>query len=139
MKALTISQPFANHIANGTKWIENRVWPTSYRGVIAIHAGAGTQYLTKEQLADYPVGKVIAVAEIVGCESMTTIEACGRGLSANQLIPGTQITWEQAYQHAHCEGPFCWILANVRKVKPVKVTGRQRLWNLPEGLELKYE
>lgn len=35
MKALTMSQPFASMIANGTKWIENRVWPTSYRGPIA--------------------------------------------------------------------------------------------------------
>lgn len=139
MKALTISQPFATMIAEGTKWIENRVWATSYRGPVAIHAGMGTQYLTKDQLAKYPVGMVIAVADIVGCQSMTTIEACGLGLSANQLIPGTQITFEQAYQHPHCEGPYCWILANVRKVKPVKVTGRQRLWNLPEGLQLQYE
>lgn len=139
MKALTISQPFANHIANGTKWIENRIWATSYRGPIAIHAGAGTQYLTKEQLVDYPVGKVIAVAEIVGCENIAIIERNCLGHEAKHLIPGTQITFEQAYQHAHCEGPFCWILSNVRKIKPVKVTGRQRLWNLPPNVEIWHE
>ena len=139
MKALTISQPFAQMIADGTKWIENRVWPTSYRGPIAIHAGAGTQYLSKEQLAEYPIGMVIAVADIVACQKMTAIEACGWGLSAQALIPGTQITFEQAYQHPHCEGPWCWILSNVRKVKPVKATGRQRLWNLPPNLEIWHE
>lgn len=82
---------------------------------------------------------VIAVADIVACESMATIEGKGFGDKARSLIPGTQITFEQAYQHPHCEGPYCWILSNVRKVKPVKATGRQRLWNLPAGLELIYE
>ncbi len=39
MKALTIKQPWAWFIANGFKDIENRSWPTKYRGVILIHAG----------------------------------------------------------------------------------------------------
>jgi hypothetical protein len=69
---------------------------------------------------------------------MTTIEENVLGIEAQGLLPGTQITFEQAYQHPHCEGPWCWILSNVRKVRPVSMAGRQRLWNLPEGLELRY-
>lgn len=43
VKALTISQPFAKLIADGEKFVENRGWPTHYRGRLAIHAGLGTQ------------------------------------------------------------------------------------------------
>lgn len=40
MKALTIKQPWAWAIAHGQKNVENRTWATSYRGLLAIHAGA---------------------------------------------------------------------------------------------------
>jgi len=52
MKALTISQPYASLIASGEKWVENRSWPTGYRGPLAIHAGKGTQYLDRRELAE---------------------------------------------------------------------------------------
>lgn len=42
MKALTIKQPWAYLIASGIKDIENRTWPTKYRGKIFIHAGASS-------------------------------------------------------------------------------------------------
>lgn len=44
MKALSILQPFASLIALGLKDIENRSWPTSYRGDFLIHAGKGFDY-----------------------------------------------------------------------------------------------
>jgi hypothetical protein len=39
MKALSIRQPWAWLIVNGFKNIENRTWPTHYRGEILVHAG----------------------------------------------------------------------------------------------------
>ena len=62
MLALTVSQPYASMIADGAKWIENRHWETRYRGPLAIHAGKGTQYLERKQLAEYPSG-VLAVCQ----------------------------------------------------------------------------
>ena len=41
MKALTVTQPWAWLLIHGTKDIENRNWPTSFRGEIAIHAAKG--------------------------------------------------------------------------------------------------
>jgi hypothetical protein len=38
MKIITIRQPWAHLIVNGSKNIENRTWPTSYRGPVLIHA-----------------------------------------------------------------------------------------------------
>jgi hypothetical protein len=39
MRALSVRQPWAWLIVNGYKDIENRNWPTSFRGRIYIHAG----------------------------------------------------------------------------------------------------
>lgn len=47
MKALSIKQPWAWLIANGHKNIENRDWPTNFRGRFLIHA---SKTMTK---ADY--------------------------------------------------------------------------------------
>jgi hypothetical protein len=41
MKGLTLTQPWATLVAIGAKRIETRSWPTRYRGLLAIHAGAG--------------------------------------------------------------------------------------------------
>lgn len=39
MKAISVNQPWAWLIVNGLKDIENRSWPTNYRGTVLIHAG----------------------------------------------------------------------------------------------------
>jgi hypothetical protein len=39
-KAITVLQPWASAIAFAGKDVENRDWPTRYRGPLAIHAGA---------------------------------------------------------------------------------------------------
>lgn len=41
MKALSIRQPWAWLIINGGKDVENRDWPTGFRGRFLIHAGKG--------------------------------------------------------------------------------------------------
>ena len=123
---LTISQPWASRIADGTKVIENRCWETRYRGPLAIHAGSGTQYLTKKELADWPTGQVIAVANLVACVNRQ--EAMARNRDC--LIGGTNMTIGRMLQDVHCEGPWCWILQDVRKLKiPKKIPGAQGIWS----------
>lgn len=48
MKALSIRQPWAWLIVNGHKDIENRVWPTKFRGPVLIHASKG---MTRDEYA----------------------------------------------------------------------------------------
>lgn len=73
MKALTICQPYAELIARGSKRIENRTWPTAYRGPLVIHAGKSRDWLDPDTDAiDYPDGDLvfgafIAIADLVGC------------------------------------------------------------------------
>lgn len=136
MKAITISQPFASLIADGKKWVENRTWPTNHRGEIAIHAGKGTQYLDRNELKEHPTGAVVAIAQLVACERLGKIRTLGMSL-ADQFgaIGESQRTWQEAMLHRHAEGPWCWILEEVKKLdQPILATGKQGLWTWDGGL-----
>jgi hypothetical protein len=86
MKALSIRQPWAFSIVHGGKDIENRSWPTRFRGPVLIHAAKGMTYdeydawkltidafdlagpwLEGKTLADLNRGGIIGYAEIVDC------------------------------------------------------------------------
>ena len=127
MKALTISQPYASLIASGEKWVENRTWPTDYRGLLAIHAGKGTQYLDKHDLNEYPTGCVIAVAKLIDCLERRFIHP-----GDLRLITGTSAKALRTYggvaSHQHTEGPWCWVFDTVFEIKHVPVRGAQGLW-----------
>lgn len=61
-KALSIRQPWAWLIVNGLKDIENRSWPTHFRGRIYVHAGKG---MTREE---YEAAYDTAVDANIGIE-----------------------------------------------------------------------
>lgn len=77
MKALSIMQPWAWLIVAGHKDIENRSWPTSFRGPVLIHAGKrmdpdfddAQDWLCPdiERPCDFDTGGIVGEAEIVGC------------------------------------------------------------------------
>lgn len=129
MKALTIQQPHASLIADREKWVENRFRFMSYRGPLAIHAGKGTRYLSREELTEYTTGAVIAVADLVACVPLRPImERCQSGVLAR-----LGITVEDFLSHEHTEGPKCLILRDVRKLAmPIPAIGKQGLWEWDE-------
>jgi activating signal cointegrator 1 len=136
MQCLTISQPYASLITSGLKWIENRNWPTRYRGPLAIHAGKGSKYLTKSELAEYPTGVILATCRLAACVPLSQIMAKANVVLGDiEFIPGTTKTWNDAALHEHAEGPWCWILEDVVKLEtPVPAVGKQGLWNwIPKG------
>ena len=53
MKALSVRQPWAWLIVNGMKDIENRTWPTRFRGRVLIHASKGMTRAEYEDVEDY--------------------------------------------------------------------------------------
>lgn len=119
MKALTICQPYAHLIATGEKLVENRVWQTSYRGKLAIHAGKSRDWLDGEEPDPEMVfGAVVCIADLIDC---LPIEGIERG------VYDRKYPWLR--EHDHTNGPFCWVLANVRPIKPVPCGGKQGLWN----------
>ncbi len=145
MKALTICQPWAHLIAQPDGWehnifgpakrVENRTWPTPYRGPLAIHAGKGRQHITPEDLAEFPAmafGALVAVAELVDCVQLLGED----GMQMARRVPEwAQAKWPWLAEHMHTEGPWVWILANVRPLAvAVPCRGAQRLWTVPAAL-----
>lgn len=67
VKALSIRQPWPDHIFNGGKDVENRKWSTNYRGWFIIHAGIAFDGAVPAALADLPRGGIVGMARIVDC------------------------------------------------------------------------
>jgi ASCH domain len=76
MKIISIRQPWASLIASGAKDVENRTWPTRYRGPILIHASQRPDNISREDIerrfgisppSRQPLGGVVGIADIVDC------------------------------------------------------------------------
>ena len=68
MKALSIRQPWAHRILREGKDIENRDWPTRYRGPVLIHAGIKIDCDHDEvREKDMPMGGIVGWCEITDC------------------------------------------------------------------------
>lgn len=128
--ALTIHQPWANLIVEGRKFVENRVWASTYRGPILVHAGKGSTVLTAGQLRRYTTGAVIGVADLAGIIHLSRIEALAEKGMGSEQFNAHQV---QAIRgHQYTEGPFCWILRHARPLdKPIPAKGLQKFWRPP--------
>lgn len=133
MKTITIKQPRAQLIVEGIKDIENRTWPTSYRGRVLIHAGAKWddnhrnmsklftpeqwEYLSKENQTlmvggILPVSAVIGSVEIVDC-----------------VINHPSI-WAEKTTQMSPRNTYNWVLANAIKFpEPIPAKGKQSFWD----------
>src|SRR6202161_3174427 len=87
-RALSIRQPWAWAIVEGLKPVENRSWPTNYRGPLLIHAGLREDHLGWLALdrmgIDFPddvqTGGIIGGVDLVDCvrgyDSPWAIDGC---------------------------------------------------------------
>lgn len=137
MRVLTICQPFAELIVADAntlppgqtpKRVENRSWPTSHRGSLAIHAGKSTAWFENEEwsTSEYPVpmGAIVGVVDLLDCLHIDRIT--GRDPDIVTRFP-----WITSHEHA--EGRFCWVLGNVRRLTtPIAWNGSQGLWFVPD-------
>lgn len=146
MKCLSIWQPWANAIALGLKRIETRSWAHPYRGEIAIHAAKnttairdGTLQELSENLKDmtdgensvpsdgatYPLGVVVAVAQLIDCvpTSLARTDPRWRSmLSDIEAIFG---------DYSDLSPRFGWLLKEIRILRePVPVRGMQGIFVL---------
>jgi hypothetical protein len=121
-RALTVRQPWACAIVHGEKDVENRSWPTKYRGTLLIHAGQAferAEYATVERLSttrppapqDFLRGAIIGVTQLVDC------------------VRDSTSSWAEAeYWH--------WCLRDARALEPsFSCSGKLGLWRPPEGLD----
>ncbi|MGC8888337.1 MAG: ASCH domain-containing protein [Verrucomicrobiia bacterium] len=123
MKAITILQPWAWVILYGNKDIENRVWKTEYRGKVLLHAGKNfpldyyyycSGYLIQEHkilLPPYdkiPLGAIVGIADLVDC------------------VKKSDSIW--------FEGPYGFVLRNVKPLEPIPCKGALNIWDVPENI-----
>jgi activating signal cointegrator 1 len=131
MKALTILHPFAHLFLlpdsdPACKRVENRNWPTKFRGTLLIHAGLSETALDRFKMPmpqGMVYGAIIGTVEIYDCVPVSEI-LCGKPSHALR-------------HHYHVFGPYCWLRRNPRRFEtPIPCKGRLGLWDyrgeLPE-------
>lgn len=113
MKCLSIHQPWATAILQLGKDIENRSWPTNYRGPLLIHASKSDasykrqdddewmeQYSVRlPKWDELPKGAVIGIVDLCGCLNISGSPPPIEGMDR----------W--------AEGPYCWLLRNPRQFR----------------------
>jgi hypothetical protein len=76
MKVISVRQPWASLIVGGMKDVENRTWPTKYRGAVLIHASLKVDDTSSEDIerrfgvsmpSELPLGGIVGITEIVDC------------------------------------------------------------------------
>jgi hypothetical protein len=111
VRALTLHQPWARHIAQAGKDVENRTRRTHWRGLVLVHAGAGVD---RHAMRDVPAEAAMASRAVLAVTRITDAHPdCGGTCSSDWAQPGA---WH-------------WQLADtVALTAPVPATGAQGLW-----------
>ena len=150
MKALTLNQPWATLVALGLKRYETRSWPTSHRGILAIHASKGLPKYARYALTDnwaiytalcdhlglrcptgdhlielLPRGVVVATCKVVDCQRIVNGHR-SIYLAVDEMLPPK----EPELSFGNYErGRYAWALDAIKPLStPIPAKGAQRLW-----------
>lgn len=125
MKVLSIKEPWASLIMNGTKKIETRSWKTKYRGEIYIHASSSKAKITKSEVYElikdmnFKCGYIICKCNLVDCIYMT-----------DEYVNDMKTNHYEEYICGHYEvGRYAWIVEDVKVIEPIEAKGKLGLWN----------
>ena len=128
MKVLSLTEPYATLIKNGTKKSETRSWKTNYKGKLYIHSSStkipkeyrnNTALMSLVDDSPFNYGHIICSCELVGCVEMTDefIEEIKK--NKNEYISGI-------YE----KGRYAWILKDIQVLDtPIKAKGHLGIWN----------
>ena len=114
IRCLSVRQPWASLIVDGTKTIENRSWQTHYRGPLLIHA---SQTVDRDACREFgldadslPRGVILGVVTVADCKPPD--EPC-------------RSRWAD-------KGAYHWLLTNPRRLRrSVPFAGRVGLFKVP--------
>ncbi|MFN0093501.1 MAG: ASCH domain-containing protein [Dehalococcoidia bacterium] len=137
MRALTLTQPWAETVVVGLKRVETRSWPApaSAKGELAIHAGKGwtkedqrfaarlwEEDWVKRAPHELPRGEIVAVARLVGCRRTEEVR--------------DRLDRKERFLGIYGDGRWAWMLADVRVLAvPVPCKGALGLWHVPADVE----
>ncbi len=137
MKALSLTQPWAQLVVWGQKQFETRSWRTAHRGPIAIHASKSFPKWAREFCDDEhffevlgsnwaesaPLGAIVGIVSVISC------------LPTEVVIEQTISMDEQAFGD-WSPGRYAWGLNGpLWLIDPIPVRGMLGLWTLPQDVE----
>lgn len=109
MKAISVRQPWASMIAQGSKTIETRIWPTKYRGDLLIVSSK------KPKIDNLPAGQALCIVELTDCQPMQVADE-----------PLARCKWYK--------GAWTWVIGDVRPVEPFAVQGTLSIYEIDDDL-----
>jgi hypothetical protein len=117
--ALSVRQPWADLIVNGIKDIENRAWPTDFRGRLLIHAAMTVEW-----------DDVQEVYELLGLAAPADYQPV-----AGALLGWTEIVdCVKSHPSRFFHGPYGFVLRNSKRlVRPVPWRGQRGIFQVPAG------
>lgn len=100
-------------IAHGEKTIELRTWATRHRGPLLIVASKRPRVVGADG-RELPRGVAVCIVDVIDCRRAVDSDASAACSSISS-------------------GGFAWVLSNARKVDPVFIQGRLKLWRVDLG------
>lgn len=105
IKAISLHQPWASMIQQGSKTIETRIWPTKHRGDLLICS------TLNPEIIGFKCGYALCVVNLVNCRKMILTDEAG-----------ARVSWR--------DDLFAWVLTEVREIELFRVRGHQRLFDV---------
>lgn len=121
IKCLSIRQPWADAIFEQGKDIENRNWSTNFRGMVAIHSSLKrddsffSKFVEDRKINLRPFEELSLEGYIIGVVNITD--------SVNY------------HNSLWFEGEYGFLLSNPVRLKPIKMKGSLKLFDLPVEIE----
>ena len=122
MRALTLTQPYAQLVILGRKRFETRGWTTGYRGLLAIHAAKGWTAEDRQYARDQGLDPdALPLGAVVGEVSLRAVYDSDHAL--------TFVGAAEERMGDYSSGRYAWELAVPRRyVEPIPAKGRLGLW-----------
>lgn len=105
MNAISLHQPWASMVANVSKTIETRNWPTNHRGDLLIVS------TRQPELPGFLCGYALCIVNVVGCRRMTVADQ-----------DEARCAWRSDL--------WAWVLSDVRRIEPFRVRGYQGIYEV---------
>lgn len=139
VKALSLTRPWSDLVANGLKNVENRVWGTQYRGLLVIHAAQSWDGRTAARVAQPILGLTATSHDNLLREKLhhtgylgwcRVVDCHADGDLICDVSRGTSPCSPWAF-----EGQFHWQLADAcRFLEPIDGGGRLGLFAPPDDV-----
>nr|WP_294560249.1 ASCH domain-containing protein [uncultured Rhodopila sp.] len=125
MKAITVRQPWAWLLIQGTKDIENRDWPTNVRGQVAIHAAKGMTRFEYEDAWEF-----VAHFDPLLAWQMPLPKELVRGAIIGTMILRDCVTSSKS---PWFQGRYGFVLDTPEPWDSYPISGQLGFWEVPES------